>query len=320
MNEAWVSAAASPSLAVVKYWGKMDVGTNLPATPSLGVSLGGLQTNTRVSFSSGLDRVSLDGEVQPAERFSTFFDAVRDTLNTEARFEVESRNTFATAAGLASSASGFAALARACVRLCGSDVDDGDVSALARVGSGSAARSVFGGFTAFPAGSDRAEQLFDAGHWPELRVVVCTVHAGAKEASSREAMERARRSSPYYREWVSDAPALFREAKEALIERDIEKLGDLGRLSYLRMFSTMFSSRPPVLYWRPESLSVIRACSQLRSEGLPAWETMDAGPQVKILTLRDYADRLRDRLEAALPGLSTLASEVGLGARVLSTG
>ncbi len=289
--------SASPNLALVKYWGKQDTTRNLPATPSLGITLEGLRTRTRVSLAEspgGSDRVVVDGRTQPEGRYAAFFQAAREFLDIDARFLAESTNSFAAGAGLASSASGFAALALACTRAAGKHLDPARLSALARVGSASAARSLFSGFVLLPAGATAAVQRFDASHWPELRLLVVTVRRSPKAVSSRDAMERARETSPFYSAWVASSGTVLEEAVGALEARDLQRLGEAMRSSYLGMFSTMFTSRPPVLYWVPDSLRILHLCEALRKEGIGAWETMDAGPQVKILcTERDVEPTLK---------------------------
>ena len=292
---------ASPSLALLKYWGKRDSARNLPATPSLAIALSGLYTSTRVRVldpHEGSDSVRLNGELQPSLRFEQFFDNLRTLLKEELYFEAESTNNFPTAAGIASSSSGFAALALACTFAAGSTLPPRAVSAAARVGSASAARAVFGGFTLLPAGATAARQLYDESYWPELRVIVCVVEEGPKKHSSRGAMETSRETSPYYRPWIRSSARALPRVRRALDRKDIEQLGEAMRLSYLRMFATMISTSPPTLYWLPESVEIINECSEMRSEGIGVWETMDAGPQVKLVCLEEEVDAVTSRIES----------------------
>lgn len=308
---------ASPSLALTKYWGKVEGGANIPATSSLAVTLRELTSTTRVERSGGADTVLIDGVPQSESRFAPVFEAIRAETATTEHFLVESSNNFPTAAGLASSSSGIAALVCAVNALLGSELPAWKLSRIARVGSGSAARAVFGGFTALPAGGTEAQPVHGADHWPELRVVVAVLQSGPKAVSSREAMERVRRTSPYFAPWMETAEELFSEAREALSVRDLDRLGHAMRLSYLRMFSTMFAADPPVLYWQPRSLAVIRACEDLRREGVQAYETMDAGPQIKVLTTEDYVEQVRATLSETAE--QVLVSGVGDGPRVAAT-
>ncbi len=293
-----VYCRAHPSLALIKYWGKRDVRRNLPATSSLAVTLAGVHTETRVRPAEA-DRVVLDGAGQPPERYAAFFQALRRRLRTDLHFHAESANSFPTSAGLASSSSGFAALAVACARAAGSELPVLGLSELARVGSASAARSLFGGFTLLPAGGLHARQLFAEDHWPELRVLAAVASAQAKPVSSRQAMEATRRGSPFYRAWLGSAGRLVDDAVTALERRDLQRLGELARLSYSRMHAALLASDPPLLYWLPATVALIRECAELRRRGLGAWETIDAGPQVKVLCLASEAARIAAGLREA---------------------
>lgn len=349
----WV---AEPNLALVKYWGKRSVGTMLPATPSLGVTLGGLRSLTRCAIrGDGEDEVVLDGVAQDPARFVSFFDCLRswiasrrgvvgpgtpvdfsfprdaggrpgeydpgsagrrlavDLAGGVGRFSVRSRNDFPTAAGLASSSSGFAAMAAACVDAAGLPVEASEISALARGGSVSAARAAFGGFVGLDAGAERAVPLYQADWWPELRVLIVVVRRGPKELGSREAMERCARTSPFHSAWVASAGEEYRIALDALGRRDLEALGEASRRSYLRMFGSMLAADPPVLFWAGATVDAIRICAELRASGLPAWETVDAGPQVKVLTIEPCLRQIREALAERLKDVEFLVARPGAG-------
>jgi len=307
---------ASPSLALMKYWGKADSVRNLPATPSLALTLSGLISETRawaIPDPRAADIVFLDTKLQNPERFAAFFDELRSQLGTTYHFWAQSTNNFPTAAGLASSSSGFAALTTACAAACGSKATSSSLSAIARRGSGSAARSFFGGFSVLPTGAEEAHQIYPASFWPELRVIVVRIHDGPKETGSRDGMELTRETSPYYKAWLDDAAGAFPLALEALTTRDLSKLGPFIRRSYLRMFATMLGAEPPLLYWRPDSLAAIALCDQLRKQGAQAWETMDAGPQVKVFTTEHDLQVVLDAFRSQLPDLGIYVDKAGEG-------
>ena len=321
MNDArGIRVRTSPSLALVKYWGKRPGGRNLPATTSLAVTLAGLDTRTLVRARDPVagdaagDAVTLGGETQAPGRFAPFFDEARRLFRTGLRFEARSENSFPSAAGLASSSSGFAALALGCAALAG--LPDGErtralASAAARTGSASAARAVYGGFTLLPAGARRAERLEGPDYWPDFRVLALVASREAKRESSRGAMERTRRSSPYYGAWVRDARKLSREALAAFRDRDAQKLGELMRLSFLRMHASALAADPPALYWLPASVAALGACERLRARGVGAWETMDAGPQVKVFCLAPELPAVRAALSEAVPGAELVETRPG---------
>lgn len=296
---------ASPSLALIKYWGKRSSADNTAATTSIALTLKGLVTETRVSPDDAGDSVLVDGKRQDAARYAAFFEAVRGATGVKHHFRAESTNSFPTAAGLASSSSGFAALAWAATRSAGRDLAPARVSALARIGSASAARAVYGGWVELAAGARAARPLYGPDHWPELRVVVVAVRKEPKAISSRSAMESVRETSPFYRAWVRQARGLAAAARSALAARDLEKLGEAMRASTYRMFATMLAAWPPVTYWQPETLAVVHECARLRATGVGAWETMDAGPQVKIFCLA--AD-----LPAVTAAVGRLSSDWGM--------
>ena len=290
------SFRASPNLALAKYWGKADIEMNLPATPSMGITLDGLDTITTARISDETDIISINGLPAEMSRFSRMLDALRSRLGRKIYFSAESKNSFPTAAGLASSSSGIAALTYSCAEAADLRLERKDLSDIARLGSASAARAVFGGFVCLEACERQAYQLRPAAHWPDLRVLVVSVDAREKTISSRRAMEVSRISSPYFERWVDSSSVLFSEIVSAVNERDIEKLGAASRQSYLRMFGTMFSSAPPIIYWQPDSLRIIHECALLRAEGCQAWETMDAGPQVKIICLESEIEYIHNRI------------------------
>jgi len=307
-----VFCRTSPSLALVKYWGKKNTRQNLPATPSLAVTLGGVHTETRVRIAER-DSITLNGEAVALDRFLPLFGALRRAARRQVYFQVESSNDFPSSAGLASSSSGFAALTVACARILELELTPAQLSAFARRGSASAARSLFGGFTLLPAGGFAAQQLYGPEYWPELRIVIVLVSRKAKPVSSRAAMEATRISSPYYRAWLRNAGQLLDPALRALERRDIEALGPVARLSYSRMHAALLAASPPLLYWLPATIAAIRECQSLRDEGIGAWETLDAGPQVKVLCLDSQVQIICERLQALDPELKLIVASVGEG-------
>lgn len=341
------TAHAHPNLALIKYWGKSDTENNLPATSSLGISLEAFETRTSAKFLRGKDqlrsgphtgelqvgntRISWEVQInrvrQDPRRFSRFFSNLlrrsgeqaggESTLNY-GHFDIHSSNNFPTAAGLASSASGFAALAGAAAGELGISGSPELLSDIARAGSGSASRSVFPGFVSFPRGSSSASCIHNANHWPELRCLIVRVSEGAKTVSSRDAMEESRKTSPYYPAWLEDSQALYDRAVKAVAQQDLASLGPLIRQSYLRMFSTMFSAADPVIYWQPGSIEIMQLARELRSAGIPVYETMDAGPQVKLITLEDHVPEVESALQQLSENYVWSISAVGGGMTVTS--
>jgi diphosphomevalonate decarboxylase len=329
-----VTAVAGTNIALVKYWGKRDVALNLPATGSLSLTLDRLGTRTTVAFDDGAtDRLVLDGA--PADdaattRVSAFLDRVRARAEIAGRALVTSDNSVPTAAGLASSASGFAALALAATRAAGLTLSPPELSALARIGSGSAARSIFGGFVEMargerPDGSDAVahalpEQGPDQGSnnegW-DVRLVVAITASGPKAIGSTAAMTHTARTSPYYEAWVAGVPADLTAARDAIAARDLAALGVIAERSALRMHAAAMAADPAIIYWNAATVSAIAAVRALRARGTDAFVTIDAGPHVKALCRAADADAVAGALRA-VPGVSeTLIAAPGPGARVV---
>lgn len=301
-----VRAVACSNIALAKYWGKADVARNLPATPSLSLTLGGLRTLTEVELDPSLDadEGTLGGAPltgRPLARVVELLERLRQRAGVSTRARVVSKNDFPTAAGLASSASGFAALALAASRAYGLELSLEELSEVARASSASAARSLFGGFAALPAGAERAERVASGAHFP-LSMVVTLTAKGPKSVGSTEGMQHTAETSPYYSPWVAHAPALFEEVRQGVLGRDIERLGAAMEQSALMMHASMFAARPAVIYFQPTTLAVMTAVRELRQAGTPAYYTMDAGPHVKVLTLPEHAARVARAVEA-VPGV-----------------
>ena len=294
-------AEAHPNIALVKYWGKRDLALNLPAVPSLSLTLSGFTTRTEVTWGADADEVELDGAPatpKEAARVSAFLDRI-DASRPPVR--VRSHNDFPSGAGLASSASGFAALALAATEAAGQELSLEALTVLARQGSGSACRSLWGGFVRWHLGTradgrdSHGEAVAPQDHW-DVVMVVAVVHRGRKAVGSTEGMERSRTTSPYYAAWVDTAAADVEEGVAAVLARDLERLGTVMEQSTYKMHAAMHTSWPPLNYWQPGTVAALHAVRALRDDGVSAWSTMDAGPQVKVLCAAADAERVRAAL------------------------
>ncbi len=290
------TARAGANIALVKYWGKRDELLKLPRNGSISLTLAGLEATTTVEFldAGAGDRFVLDGRPRSGrelERVSALLDLVRERAGLAGRpARVESRTTVPVAAGLASSAAGFAALAGAAAWAAGLDLPARELSILARRGSGSACRSVLGGFVEWrrgerPDGADsHAERLLEPGDW-DLRMVICEVAgAGAKAVSSSEAMARSTRA-PAYVHWESTVEADLETCRRGVLDRDLTLVGLVAESSAVKMHMTAAAAEPPIVYWSDATVKLVRKVPRLRQEeGLAAWYTIDAGPHVAVLT------------------------------------
>jgi diphosphomevalonate decarboxylase len=308
------TAQAHANIALVKYWGKRDAALNLPAAGSLSLTLDALTTTTTVELvDDAADSFELDGAAQRGDalaRVGAWLDLVRAAAGDPRRARVVSGNDFPTAAGLASSASAFAALALAASAAFGLALTRRELSVLARRGSGSAARSIFGGLVEMHAGARAdgddafAEPIADCAGWP-LRMVIAVIGGGApKHLGSRDAMEACADTSPLYPGWIASVPIDLAAARAAIARRDLPALGEVAERSALTMHATALASRPAILYFKPSTLAAFDAVRELRAAGVPAWATMDAGPHVKCLTDATSADQVA----AALGGVAGVTS------------
>lgn len=301
---------APANIALCKYWGKRDDALNLPVTASLSISLGPLGTETEVSVSPAGDTVTLNGASVPADApfARRLLSYLEDALGPERpRLQVATRNSIPTAAGLASSASGFAALVRALDDLFDWRLDHRSLSILARLGSGSAARSLFHGFVEWHAGA-RADGMDSFAErlpveWPDFRVGLLTVSAKPKEIGSRDAMKRTVRTSPLYAAWPEKVAADLETVRDAIAARDFDALGRAAESNALTMHATSLGAWPPVLFWLPESVERMRQVWSRRADGWPVYFTMDAGPNLKLIFLA----RHEASVAAAFPDLAVVA-------------
>ncbi len=333
-------ATAHSNIALVKYWGKRegaDPELNLPAVGSLSLTLGELRSVTEIR-GADQDRFELDGAAitgKPAAKVFAHLDRVwrlGGRAGPRPACAVVSTNHLPTAAGLASSASGFAALTVAAAgsfELVASLDEDGArsrLSAWARMGSGSAARSLWGGFVRLDAGvaddghDCLARPLFGPEHW-DLKLLVVHTARGAKQVGSTGGMESSRLTSPYYPAWVETSVADLDAAQRALAAREFEALGEVMEHSCFKMHACMFATRPPLVYWNGATLEAIRAVWQIREAGGPVgYVTSDAGPHVKVLCRAAQAEALAARL-AELAGVHEVqAVAPGPGASLESIG
>ncbi|MFF5500159.1 diphosphomevalonate decarboxylase [Streptomyces aquilus] len=326
------TAVAHPNIALIKYWGKSDERLFLPRTDSLSMTLDIFPTTTRVRLApeAAQDTVTFNGRPATGEaerRITAFLELVRERAGRAERADVDTENTVPTGAGLASSASGFAALAVAAAAAYGLELDAAGLSRLARRGSGSASRSIFGDFAIWHAGrtdgtpeeadlSSYAEPVHTAPLDPAL--VIAVVNAGPKEVSSRTAMRRTMDTSPLFEPWALSSKGDLADMRAALGRGDLAAVGEIAERNALGMHATMLAARPAVRYLSPATLTVLDSVLALRRDGVAAYATMDAGPNVKVLCRRADADRVTETVRAAAPGGAVHIAGPGPGARLLT--
>ncbi len=301
-----VRARAHANIALSKYWGKRETGENVPAAPSLSLALDRLFTETFVRRSdAATDSFRLNGSPaneRDAARLGGYLELWRGAGLLRGCFEVDSVNHFPTASGLASSSSGFAALATALAELAEDSLDRDRISRLARRGSASAARSVPGGLAELPAGDDPAAvEVLPPGKIP-WGMVVAAVDAPAKETGSSEGMHLSRETSPLYSAWIETCGEDFQRIREACLRGDLETAGSVAEANMYAMHAVMLATRPALLYWTETSLTLLREVRSWRRDGLGVWATVDAGPHVAFLTERAELETVAERA-SGVPGV-----------------
>ncbi|WP_062107234.1 diphosphomevalonate decarboxylase [Bacillus niameyensis] len=322
-------ARANTNIALIKYWGKRDEKLFLPMNSSVSITLDQFYTTTSVQFSPNLaaDIFLLNGQQENEEetrKISRFLDKIRVLAGKDVHAIVDSMNSVPTAAGFASSASGFAALAAAASKAIGLNLDERELSIIARQGSGSACRSIYGGFVEWQKGEREdgldsfAQPLLDEKEW-DLTIFSVLVESKRKKVLSREGMRRTVETSPFYSGWLKAVEEELVIAKSAIANKDFEVIGNVLEKNALKMHATTLGADPPFLYWQGATFDVMEQVWELRANGIGAYFTIDAGPNVKIICER----KDEKRVQAALSELPTVQKifvcHPGQGVTYLST-
>jgi len=333
MPEHTATALAHPNIAFVKYWGNQDNVLRLPSNASLSMNLDGLETVTRVAFSAALkeDELLIDGERRlgvPAQRVSAHLDLIRQRAGLDLKARVESRNNFPMGAGIASSASAFAALTLAGAAAAGLTLEERELSALARLGSGSACRSVPAGFVEWQTGasyqvgplSEACDDSFaftiaPPDHWA-LTDVIAVVRAAPKAVSSSNGHALAH-TSPFHAAQVATSAERLQRCRRALFAHDFAALAEVMEADSNIMHAVTMTSEPPLFYWEPATLNILKAVPAWRAGGLPVGYTVDAGPNVHCLCPAEAAPEVARRLREELGVSQLLTAAPGSGARLL---
>lgn len=315
------TAIAHPNIAFIKYWGNLDNDLRLPANSSISMCLGALETRTSISLHSELrsDELELDGSPQsgPAlERVNKFLDIIRAASGSQVYARVVSENSFPQSAGIASSASAFAALAMAAAHAYGLDLTEKELSILARRGSGSAARSIPAGFVEWHIGSSSeesfAETIAPSNHW-SLWDCIAMVENHPKKVGSTPGHQLAG-TSPLQSARLQDADRRLELCRQAILQKDFAKLVDVIELDSNMMHAVMLTSRPPLIYWSPLSIEIMRQVAAWRTSGLEAAYTLDAGPNVHVICTKNARQTVIERLYEIQDLVNVIVSPVGGGA------
>ncbi len=290
------SAIANSNIAFLKYWGKKDELLNIPMNPSISMTLDeNISTKTTVEFSEEYkeDEFILNNEKQEGEklkRVSNFLDLVRKKSNSNLKAKVISQNTFPTGSGIASSASGFAALAAASAKSLNLSLNEKELSVLARLGSGSACRSIYGGFVEWE--GENTIQIKDEKHWPEIRDIVILITSEEKKVSSREGMQQTVRTSSKYKKRIETINMALFKIRRAIINKDFPSLAEAIMKDSDNLHECMEDTTPKLVYLNENSELIKKAIKELNSKIIKAAYTFDAGANAHIITLEKFVPEI----------------------------
>lgn len=318
---------AHTNIALIKYWGKRNDELFLPMNSSLSLTLDAFYTDTEVVLDSDFtsDTFFLNDVKQDekeTEKITKFLNLFRNEVNMKTKACVKSYNHVPTAAGLASSASAFSALAGAMNQASGLNLDSKTLSTYARRGSGSATRSIYGGFVEWYMGEDDLSPTshaipVDDASW-DIGMIVIAVNTGRKKLSSRVGMKQTIATSPFYSSWVETATSDLTKMKDAIKQKDFITLGEITESNGMKMHATMLGAFPPISYWEPDSVKAIQTVKEIRGMGIPCYVTMDAGPNVKVLCKASDMAKIEELLLKEFKREQIIPTTVGEGIKLLS--
>ncbi|MCH4057788.1 MAG: diphosphomevalonate decarboxylase [Lactobacillaceae bacterium] len=319
-------ARAYTNIALIKYWGKRSTSAIIPYNNSISLTLDQFYTETSVTFTDQTlaqtaDQFYFQNKWQaPTAKMSRVLDLIRQMAGFNRSAIIKSKNFVPTAAGLASSASAFAALAAAGSQAAGLTLTSRQLSILARHGSGSASRSILGGFVEWHAGTDDqssyATNLLDPVPFP-IAVIALVVNAAPKKVLSTVGMQHSVAHSPFYPAWVQAATASLAPMRAAIAAGDITQIGALAETNAMQMHATTLSADPPFTYFSPETLAIWQFVQEIRTKGLSCYLTLDAGPNPKLICARQDVDQIMTQLHQVLPNLAGTVCQPGPAVQII---
>ncbi len=318
------TAKAPANIAFIKYWGKRNAKLRLPMNSSISMNLTEIFTITSVEFDVKLkeDLVRIDGKVvsdKEKERVVKHIERIRRLAKVNLKAKVESRNNFPKGTGLASSASGFAALTLAASKAAKLNLTEKQLSILARIGSGSACRSIPSGFVEWRAGntneSSYARSLHSPDYW-SICDVIAIVGRKSKKVGSTEGHALVE-SSPFFKTRLSGMKKKVDEIKTAMKEKNFSKFGEILEEEAINMHSVMMTSKPALYYWTPETLKIMLKVIEWRGQGLESYFTIDAGPNVHIICREQNVDKIKARLVRFVGIKQVIINYPAEGARIV---
>lgn len=307
MKELKATARARANIALTKYWGKRSEDLMLPYNSSVSVTLKEFYATTTVSFSKEYKNDSFmlnkkNAKEKELKKILNPLNKIRKLAKLKMRAKIVSENNFPTAAGLSSSSAGLAAFALAASKAAGLNLSSKQLSVIARLGSGSATRSVLGGFVEWKKGTKKngsdsiAVQVLPENKWKNFRMLTTIITTKRKKISSTSAMKQTVKTCPFYKAWLNTIDADIRRIRKAIKEKSIEKVGEIAEHNCLKMHSLMMTTKPAIIYWQPSTLEIMHSVIQLRENSVPCYFTIDAGPNVKVVCEKKHEKKIKENL------------------------
>jgi len=296
------TAVAPSNIAFIKYWGKADDVLRLPLNSSLSMNLSNAYTTTTIEFSSFYkedDVILLDGTFSPNEiaRVILGLDRIRKRADVQLRARVVTSNTFPKGTGAAASASGFAALTVAGFAALGLTLSEKELTVFARMGSGSACRSIPDGFVLWEQGNSSdtsyAYSLYPNTYW-DLYDILVIVDTTMKKVSTTEGQEGVK-TSPFWHARVQGIPEKIERMKTALREKNFSLLGEIIEEDCLSMHKVMQTQNPPIFYWKDATQKLMKIVKEWRNEGILVYFTIDAGPNIHLICEKPTVETLKKK-------------------------
>ena len=322
------TAIANANMALVKYWGKRDKRLILPYNGSISMILDGLFATTTVEFSKEYEKdiVNInDRELKKDEKdILGHIERIRQVVGIKEKVKIVSESNFPLATGLASSTSGLAALTLAATKAAGLNLDKKELSILARQGSGSSCRSIFGGFVEWFQGNKKdgsdshAEQVVDKDYWPEFRMIVTILAETEKKVGSRPGMTQTVETCPYYESWLRTIEEDLDIIRQGILKKDFTTVGSQAEYNCLKMHALMMTTKPALIYWIPATINIIQNIIAWREEGLESYFTIDAGPNVVVICLEKNEKEINRKLLQEKGVKKTIICKPGEEARIIS--
>ena len=321
------TAVASPNMALVKYWGKRDDKLILPYNSSLSMTLGGFTTKTTVEFGDyGSDTIVInDEQLKKDEKdIAGHLERIRNMAGIKEKAKVVSESNFPISSGLASSASGLAALTLSATKAAGLNLSERELTILTRIGSGSACRSICEGFVIWHKGEKEdgtdsyAETIAKKDYWHDFTMITAVVTEAKKKVGSRVGMAQTVATCPFYSSWIKTTEDDLRIIKQGILDKDFTAVGSCAEHNCLKMHSIMMTTKPTLVYWLPQTLDIMRNIMAWRDEGLESYFTIDAGQHVNVICLDKDVREIGKRLLGISNVTKTTISKPGDGAKIVN--